>query len=80
MKNHYVDVLPLNRYLFIIPCIILITTIFVEDNTIIVLLFTCVIHVCPTSKWHELHEKLLPQLKNLLEDFKPNSFLIVVID
>ena len=38
MKNHYVDVLPLNRYLFIIPYIILITTIFVEDNTIIVLL------------------------------------------
>ena len=37
-------------------------------------------HVCPTGKWHELHEKLLPQLKNLLEDFKPNSFLIVVID
>ena len=38
VKNHYVDVLPLNRYLFIIPYIILITTIFVEDNTIIVLL------------------------------------------
>ena len=38
MKNHYVDVLPVNRYLFIIPYIILITTIFVEDNTIIVLL------------------------------------------
>ena len=55
-------------------------TIFVEDNTIIVSLFTYVIHVCPTGKWHELHEKLLPQLKNLLKDFKPNSFLIVVID
>ena len=80
VKNHYVDVLPLNRYLFIIPYIILITTIFVEDNTIIVLLFTCVIHVCPTGKCYELHEKLLPQLKHLLEDFKPNSFLIVVID
>ena len=38
VKNHYVDVLPVNRYLFIIPYIILITTIFVEDNTIIVLL------------------------------------------
>ena len=51
-----------------------------EDNLIIVLLFTCVIHVCPSGKWHELHEKLPAQLKNLLEDFKPNSFLIVVID
>ena len=78
MKNHYVDVLPLNRYLLL--HIILITTIFVEYNTIIVSLFTYVIHVCPTGKWHELHEKLLPQLKNLLKDFKPNSFLIVVID
>lgn len=38
------------------------------------------VHVCLSGKWHELHEKLLAQQKNLLEGFKANSFLIVVID